>query len=132
MNIFTFSEIKFIEAEAQFRLGSLPLAQAALQSAVSASLVDVTGSNNVAFATNAASTVTLQNIITQKYIALFTTFEPYNDWRRTGYPVLTPNQSTQCPVNQIPLRLITPKSERTLNNNATVIEDFYAPVWWDN
>ena len=132
LNIFTFSEIKFIEAEAQFRLGSLPLAQAALQSAVSASLVDVTGSNNVAFATNAASTVTLQNIITQKYIALFTTFEPYNDWRRTGYPVLTPNQSTQCPVNQIPLRLITPKSERTLNNNATVIEDFYAPVWWDN
>ena len=132
LNIFSYSEIKFIEAEARFRLGSNPLAQAALQSAVSASLVDVTGSDNVAFATSAASTVTLQNIIKQKYVALFTTFEPYNDWRRTGYPVLTPNQSSQSQTNKIPLRLITPKSERTLNNNATVVGDFYAPVWWDN
>ena len=130
LNIFSYSEIKFIEAEAQFRIGNLSLAQTAFQDAISASLVDVTGSDNSIFATNSSSVVTLENIITQKYIALFTTFEPYNDFRRTGFPALTPNQNSES--KKIPLRLITPKSERTLNNNSTVISDFYAPVWWDN
>jgi hypothetical protein len=128
--IFSYSEIKFIEAEAQFRLGNTTAAQAALKAAVSASLVDVTGADNPTFANTASAAVTLQNIITQKYIALFTTMEPYNDWRRTGFPALTPNQNSQS--KKIPLRLITPKSERTLNTNATVVGDLYAPVWWDN
>ncbi|WP_281637346.1 SusD/RagB family nutrient-binding outer membrane lipoprotein [Flavobacterium marginilacus] len=128
LNIFTLSEIKFIEAEAQFRLGNTVAAQTALQAAISASLVDVTGSDNPAFATSASATVTLQNIITQKYIALFTSTEPYNDWRRTGFPVLTPNQISAS--KKIPVRLITPKSERTLNTNATVVSSFYTPVWW--
>lgn len=130
LNIFSYSEIKFIEAEAQFRLGNVGPAQSALKAAVSASLVDVTGSDNSAFATASSSTVSLQNIITQKYIALFTTMEPYNDWRRTGFPVLTPNQNSQ--TKKIPLRLMTPKSERTLNTNATVVTSMYTPVWWSN
>ncbi|MBF4470209.1 SusD/RagB family nutrient-binding outer membrane lipoprotein [Flavobacterium sp. HJJ] len=128
LNIFTFSEIKFIEAEAQFRLGNTAAAQTALQAAVSASLINVTGADDTTFATSAAATVTLKNIITQKYIALFTSTEPYNDWRRTGFPVLTPNQNSS--TKQIPVRLITPKSERTLNTNATVVSSFYTPVWW--
>ncbi|KFF10290.1 hypothetical protein IW15_21245 [Chryseobacterium soli] len=128
--LFSYSEIKFIEAEAQFRLGNTASAQTALKAAVSASLIDVTGSDNSAFATTASGTVSLQNIITQKYLALFTTMEPYNDWRRTGFPVLTPNQNSQS--KKIPLRLMTPKSERTLNNNATVVSDVSSPVWWDN
>lgn len=128
--IFSYSEIKFIEAEAQFRLGNIIAAQDALKAAISASLINVTGSDNAAFANTASASITLQNIITQKYIALFTTFEPYNDWRRTGFPTLTPNQNSQS--KKIPIRLITPKSERTLNTNATVVSDFYSPVWWDN
>jgi hypothetical protein len=127
LNIFTLSEIKFIEAEAQFRLGHTAEAKLALQQAISASLIDVTGADNTAFAA-AASTPTLENIITQKYIALFSTTEPYNDFRRTGLPVLTPNQASES--KKIPVRLLTPKSERTLNNNATVVSDIYAPVWW--
>lgn len=130
LNIFTLAEVKFIEAEAQFRLGNTAAAQTALQAAISASLVNVTGTDNPAFAASAASVVTLQNIITQKYIGLFTSTEPYNDFRRTGFPVLTPNQSSE--TKKIPLRLITPKSERTLNNKATVVSDFYTPVWWAN
>lgn len=128
--IFSYSEIKFIEAEAQFRLGNTVGAQAALKTAVSASLIDVTGTDNPVFATTASASVTLQNIITQKYSSLFTTMEPYNDWRRTGFPVLTPNQNSQS--KKIPLRLITPKAERTLNNNAAVVSDVSIPVWWDN
>ncbi|MFS4473914.1 SusD/RagB family nutrient-binding outer membrane lipoprotein [Chryseobacterium sp. T20] len=128
--IFSYSEIKFIEAEAQFRLGNTVGAQAALKAAVSASLIDVTGADNPVFATTASAAVTLQNIITQKYSSLFTTMEPYNDWRRTGFPVLTANQNSQS--KKIPLRLITPKAERTLNNNAAVVSDVSIPVWWDN
>lgn len=127
--IFSYSEIKFIEAEARFRLGQTVPSQAALQAAVSASLVDVTGADNPTFAAASSATVTLQNIITQKYIGLFTTFEPYNDWRRTGFPVLTPNQNSQS--KKIPLRLITPKSERTLNSNVVLVSDIYTPVFWD-
>lgn len=128
--IFSYSEIKFIESEAQFRLGNTTAAQAALKAAVSASLIDVTGADNPAFATTASASVTLENIITQKYSSLFTTMEPYNDWRRTGFPVLMPNQNSQS--KKIPLRLITPKAERTLNNNAVVVSDVTIPVWWDN
>jgi len=128
--IFNYSEVKFIEAEAQFRLNNTGLAQSALKAAISASLISVTGADNSAFATTASSTVTLPNIMTQKYIALFTTLEPYNDWRRTGFPVLTPNQASQS--KKIPVRLMTPKSERTLNANATVVSSMYTPVWWAN
>jgi hypothetical protein len=130
LNIFTLAEVKFIEAEAQFRLGNTAAAQTALEAAISASLINVTGTNDSAFAASAASTVTLENIITQKYIGLFTSSEPYNDFRRTGFPVLIPNQNSES--KKIPLRLITPKSERTLNNNVNLVSDFYTPVWWAN
>jgi tetratricopeptide (TPR) repeat protein len=126
--IVSYSEIKFIQAEAYFRLGQTASAQAALKEAISSSIKDVTEVNDDAFATAASATVTLENIITQKYIALFTTAEPYNDWRRTGFPNLTPNQESQ--TKKIPVRLITPKSERTLNANATVVSSMYTPVWW--
>lgn len=128
--IFGYSEIKFIQAEAYFRLGNLPSAQAALKDAVASSIKEVTGTANDTYATSVSSTVTLENIITQKYIALFTTMEPYNDWRRTGFPTLTPNQNSQ--TKKIPLRLMTPKSERILNQNATVVSSMYTPVWWAN
>lgn len=127
--IFSYSEVKFIEAEAQFRLGNTTAAQAALEQAVAASLTEVTGANNAAYVA-ANSSPTLENIISQKYIALFTTLEPYNDFRRTGFPVLTPNQNSQS--KKIPVRLITPKSERTLNSNAVVVGSLDTPVWWDN
>ena len=111
-------------------MGQTAPAQAALKEAIASSVVGVTGSADDTFATTASATVTLQNIITQKYIALFTTMEPYNDWRRTGFPALTPNQESQS--KKIPVRLITPKSERTTNPNATVVSSLYTPVWWAN
>jgi hypothetical protein len=130
LNIVTLSEVKFIEAEAQFRLGNTAAAQTALEAAISTSIKNVTGADDTVFAANAAATVTLENIITQKYVALFGSTEPYNDWRRTGFPVLTPNQNSSS--KKIPVRLITPKSERTLNTNAIIVSSNYTPVWWAN
>jgi hypothetical protein len=128
--IFSYSEVKFLEAEAKARLGSTINAQATLQAAISASLKDVTGADDATFAAAYSVDASIKNIITQKYIALFTTLEPYNDWRRTGYPILTPNQNSQS--KKIPVRLITPRSERTLNANSTVVNSMYTPVWWNN
>jgi len=128
--IFSYSEVKFLEAEANAILGNTAPAKAALQAAISASIKDVTGSDNATFAATNSADASVKNIITQKYIALFPILEPYNDWRRTGYPVLTPNQNSQS--KKIPVRLITPRSERTLNANAVVVGSLYTPVWWNN
>ncbi|MCF0059741.1 SusD/RagB family nutrient-binding outer membrane lipoprotein [Dyadobacter sp. CY356] len=130
----TYTEAKFIQAEAQLRLGKTAEAAAAYNIAVTSSVKRVTGSTISAdfaktTASETASSLTLEKLITQKYVALFTQIEPYNDFRRTGFPKLTanPNSSKQ----QIPLRLPTSQDERVNNPNATVVSDIYTPVWWD-
>ena len=55
--------------------------------------------------------------------------EPYNDYRRTGFPALIPNQSSNTKL--IPLRLPTPLEERLYNSNATVVSNVTTPLWWD-
>ncbi|MFH6937444.1 SusD/RagB family nutrient-binding outer membrane lipoprotein [Flavobacterium sp. YO12] len=124
----TYAEAKFIEAEAKFRLGQN--AQPALEAAVAASVLKVTGTPATpAFLATAATTVTLANIIQQKYLSLFLTMEPYNDYRRTGLPALVPNQSSN--TKTIPVRFPTPSDERNYNPNATVVSNVTTKVWWD-
>lgn len=128
VGIVTFAEAKFIEAEAKLRLGQN--AQPAFQEAVAASVLKITGTAATsAFLTTATSTVTLANIMQQKYIALFLTMEPFNDYRRTGFPALVPNQASN--TKTIPVRLPTPDEERQYNGNATVVSNVTTKVWWD-
>lgn len=73
----------------------------------------------------------------QKWIALFPNgYEAWSEWRRTGYPVLTPNPFGV--LNQIPVRFTYPTSEATNNTenyNAAVSaqgpDEPLTPVWWD-
>lgn len=130
----TYAEAKFIEAEAQLRLGKTAEAAAAYNAAVMVSVKGITGNEIPArFKQTAASetptSITLTKIIAQKYVALFTSPEGYNDWRRTGLPQLKPSQASQAKA--IPLRLPTSQDERNYNLNATVIDNIYQPVWWD-
>ncbi|MDQ6472145.1 SusD/RagB family nutrient-binding outer membrane lipoprotein [Flavobacterium sp. LHD-80] len=128
VGIVTYAEAKFIEAEAKLRLGQD--AKSALQQAVGASVLKITGTAATSqFLASATATVDLGNIIKQKYLALFLTMEPYNDYRRTGFPVLIPNQASNKKV--IPLRLPTPSDERQYNPNATVVSNVTTNVWWD-
>jgi len=81
----------------------------------------------------------LEAIITQKYIAGFLEVEPYNDFRRTGYPQLEPvPQHIHTRLDIIPLRLPYPSSE--LARNVANIPGYVptatydamrVPVWWD-
>ena len=128
VGIVTYAEAKFIEAEAKFRLGQN--AQPALEAAVAASVLKVTGTAATpVFLATASTTVTLENIIQQKYLALFLTMEPYNDYRRTGFPALVPNQSSN--TKTIPVRFPTPSDERNYNPNATVVSNVTTNLWWD-
>lgn len=127
-------EVKFIEAECNYRLGNMGPAAAAHNAAVLASVEQVTGAaapqdfiDN--YASETAGSITLQKIMEQKYIATFTQVETWTDWRRTGYPALSPNPDGV--INGIPVRLPTSLEERINNPNATVVNDKLQPVWWD-
>ncbi|QJW91270.1 SusD/RagB family nutrient-binding outer membrane lipoprotein [Spirosoma taeanense] len=132
--IATYDEARFIEAEAQLRLGKAAEAAAAYNAAVAAAIKRTTGAAiPAAFkqstASETAATISLEKIINQKYVALFTSPEAYNDWRRTSFPRLKANQESQ--QKAIPLRLPTSQDERNYNLNATVVSDIYQAVWWD-
>lgn len=130
----TYSEARFIEAEAQLRLGKKAEAATAYNAAVAASVKRITGTDiptafRQAMANETATSITLEKVINQKYVALFTLPEGYNDWRRTGFPVLKANQDSD--KKAIPLRLPTSQDERNYNKNAIVVNDIYQAVWWD-
>ncbi len=80
----------------------------------------------------------LNKIGTQKWIALFFNgLEAWFDWRRTGFPVLTPGASN-LNDDLIPVRYIYPQSEQSLNaaNRSEAVsrqgdDTINTPVWWD-
>ena len=136
----TYPELKFIEAEAKFQTSDPSGAATAYNEAVTASL-DYFGVSNATFlATYAAETgasITLDKIMTQKYVALFTLgYEQFTDWRRTGIPVLA--LAAQAQTTEIPRRFPYPNSERLYNlANMTAAEgnqggaSLTNRVWWD-
>ena len=126
----TYAELKFIEAECRLMLGQS--AQAAYEAAVAASVLRVTGAANTAWLTAniIGDPVTLEKIMTQKYINSFGTNQAYADWRRTGFPSLTLHPDAV--INQIPTRFPYPQAELDYNSEnvpSVVISD---KVWWDN
>ncbi len=132
--LITYAEMKFIEAEANLRLGNTQASADAHNAGVIASVEKVTGATIdplylAAQASETIGTITLEKIMMQKYIALFTQTEVWSDWRRTNYPTLTANPNGV--VNGIPRRFVTSFDERINNTNAIVISDILKPVWWD-
>jgi hypothetical protein len=75
----------------------------------------------------------LQQIITQKYIAsVGNAIESYNDYRRTGYPVLTPPIITEGDdPNTFPRRYPYTTSEGAANpNQPNPRPKTNVKVWW--
>ena len=70
--------------------------------------------------------ISLENVMTQKWFALYANPESYSDWRRTGIPVLEPNNGVA-----IPTRWLYPQSETELNPNTPVVK-LTDKVDWDN
>ncbi len=73
--------------------------------------------------------ITLNHIMTQKYIGLFVQPEAFSDWRRTGIPSLTPVAGSD-----VPRRWFYPENEYLFNSSAPARDDdlLFKRVDWDN
>lgn len=128
----TYAETKFIEAEAAFATDKTRAA-AAYNDGIAGSLAQL-GIDDPGFLAQEsadAGSITLEKILTHKYIACYTTLEPFADWRRTGLPALQPAAGT----TEIARRFPYPGDERLYNNQnfapyaSTTVFD---RVFWDN
>jgi hypothetical protein len=130
----SYMEQKFMEAEAAFHTGDLARAAAAHNAGILASLARYNITDLVfeaAYATETALSISLEKIMTQKYIAMYLDVEAFNDWRRTGIPQLTPNPGNLT-GDVIPRRLPYPQSERLFNGaNCPSSLTITSRVWWD-
>jgi hypothetical protein len=140
LNLASYSDQKFTEAEARFIVSGAATADAAYRDGIRANLTKlgvpaaaITAYVNSRPALTAANA--LQEIITEKYIANFLKTEPWNDWRRTGFPVvpLVP----LAVINTLPQRIRAPNSE--LSSNAVQVAATGFPtgqdgmkikLWW--
>jgi hypothetical protein len=130
--VITYVEAKFMEAEAKLNTDKAGAATA-YNEAVVEHITKVTGAAPslayvTSFASETASTINLEKVMNQKYIALFTQLEVYSDWRRTGFPTLTRAKDATI---DIPRRLINILEERQYNGNATIVQNMTERVWWD-
>ncbi|NOQ71894.1 MAG: SusD/RagB family nutrient-binding outer membrane lipoprotein [Crocinitomix sp.] len=127
----TVTEQKFIEAECTFHEFGAAAAHPLYIEAINLSFGMVGYADSAAAyiaqpeIDPGAGSLTLDHIMTQKYIALFQDPEVFNDWRRTGLPALTPNTGTA-----IPRRYPYPQEELNLNSN-TPSATIFNSVDWD-
>lgn len=101
--LISYRETQFIIAESAFRNGDTATANTAYLNGIAASFERVGTATSDAYITNTdvnpgAAGLTLEHIMTQKYIGLFAHAEVYSDFRRTGIPSLTPVSGTAVPV----------------------------------
>ena len=137
------AEVNFIKAEVYHRASNAVSAQAAYQAAITQDFAALgLSSSAAAYLANAnvAYNGTLQRIMEQKWITMFqASYESWVDWRRTGFPVLTPAASNAT-SNVIPRNLPYPDVEIN-SNRANLVAGPGVPipytglsnrVWWDN
>ncbi len=107
----TYDETQLIRAEALSLTGNDAGALAALQAYKTANGITFN------FATPSTGAALRQEIMNEKYIAMFQHYEVYSDYRRTCTPNLRPNATAVAPQTKIPMRVFYPASERQTNPN---------------
>jgi len=123
LRLLTASEYNFIRAEAALVYAAPGSATTFFQAGIAQSIASagLSGTAATVGATYGATTYpgapTLANIITEKFIANYgVNMEAWNDWRRTGFPVLPSNPSATANGNNVrPRILVYPLSETQVN-----------------
>lgn len=122
LRMMTFAEYNFIRAEAAlvYNIGTPADAATFFKAGVDGALANagITGTSAATYSTAATSgALSLQKIIEEKYVANFgVAMEPWTDWRRTGFPVLTTSPIAIVNGNTtIPRILVYPLSEQQTN-----------------
>jgi hypothetical protein len=137
--LMNFSEYNFIRAEAALRFGVSGDAQTFFQEGIKASF-EQAGISAQGLQTYLTAHGTLAGdneeklaqIITEKYISNFGVLvEPWTDFRRTGYPKLTPLSQPLAIYNEIPRSLFYAQSEINNNPNARQKSSLLERVFWD-
>lgn len=128
----TYEEALFIKAEATYRISGYAAAAPIYQLAISTNMIRLsvpTAAAATYIASRAlTSTNALENIIEEKGTAGFLSMETWVDWRRTGYPPLTPVANA---LSAIPRRLLYPNVELIGNPQAVQSAKLTDRVWWD-
>lgn len=139
----SFAELNYIVAEVQQRAGNAGAARTAYETAIAADFTSL-GISSAAAATyilkpEVAFDGTLQRIMEQKWITMFQgSYEAWVDWRRTGFPVLTPAAVNRT-SGVIPRRYPYPQLEINLNKQSLIngpgipvpYRTILTGVWWD-
>lgn len=144
LNMLTFAEYNFIRSEMALRYGTTGNAEDFYRAGIQFSMSDVgvpAASTTAYLATSAGTLGTgataLQKLIEEKYVANFlVSVEPWNDWRRTGFPILQPIPVTANPGNngRFPRALPYPQQETDANPLLKAIQRnnlSERPVYWD-
>lgn len=132
------AELKFLMAEATQKGYISGSASARYEAGITASFAANNVSDNGYIAANALGANALEQIATENWLALFAQgIESFTEWRRTGYPALTP--ALENTIGQIPSRINYPNIESSINAanyNAAVAsqgaDNLTTPVWWMN
>ena len=97
----TWAENQLIQAEAQFQING------------AAAALPFVNAVRAAVGLPALAAVTFQDVMTEKYIAMYQNIDVWSDWKRTCIPQLTPFGS----ATEIPGRLPYSSTERVANPN---------------
>lgn len=112
--IVTCAEAAYIRAEAQYRLGNQTGARTAAKEGLACeeARFSVSLSSQAARLDAASGQALLDEIMLQKYTALFLNMEAWNDYKRTCLPRITPRTT-----GTMPARLYYGQQERQANEN---------------
>jgi hypothetical protein len=130
--IVNYSEALFLKAEATLITSDYTSAQPVYQAAVMSHMnklgVVDTAANNYLSKRTLTSTNAEQLIIEEKNIANFLSLENFNDYRRTGFPVLPPVPNA---LSAVPRRVLYPEVEIISNPQPQESAKLTDRVWWD-
>ncbi|GAA4310308.1 SusD/RagB family nutrient-binding outer membrane lipoprotein [Compostibacter hankyongensis] len=133
----TYAEALFIKAEATYWTKGFAAAQPILTAAVKETAAEWgMDPESLAMTTYITAHCTLtsgnayQVIMTQKYISNFLSLEAFNDWRRSGFPKLSPVENAY--INTIPRRWVYSSQEVSSNPQPEQSGvKLTGRVWWD-
>jgi hypothetical protein len=137
LNWASYADAKFTEAEARLIVSGVAAADAPYRAGIRANMekLGVPAAAIDAYLATRPPLASLEELITEKYIANYLKVEPWNDWRRTGFPQLEIVEEAVLPG--IPQRVRTPGSELFNNSNSVRatgipmgLEGMSVKVWW--
>lgn len=142
--LLSYAEVCFLQAEAA-QLGWISgSAQTFYENGIRASLESYNSSNisqtDISNYLATVPPVSLENIITQKWLsyAYLNAYEPYSEYRRTGFPSFKQYDGSSIDASVFPCRFTYPTNEATLNSvnyNAAISaqgpDNAFTKIWWD-